>query len=523
MRCSRVSVRVPASSVAALAVLLALAARPAHAAPRPAPATLGADQAVAIVEKLPEVKAWSAYIERTTSGKVHSTMMVEPDEPVSLEGKRYWAVGFFEDRPEYLHRWQTFLVRVDGKEVLVESAATGDAMTLKEWRRKEKPMDRARERKTASLPAPRAGLLAEIERIQRELAGYQDGPIELYERPEYKQALARLWTLVERWAVDFLHNHPTAGGGEIAADLATLAGKTPWFSASAVPLEAEDGTVAVVALDAGFLGGTLFVLSSAQTDRSAALWSVRPLAEKNFALHDELGAWAYPVPGFHDGPLGGRALPLPAARSGRPRFLVDAITHPSMGLDMPGQVSVWEWTGSEAEPEFIQSYWTASAVQSVERVGDLVHIATKEQPKVFFSCGSCDDPKGTWTLRVTPDGVSDLGHAYEEPLLQLADALIARIARREDASSLAAPRVIARIGGLVRRLRADLQAGRANESRQASEPDDPYDGVRSMLGSWRVTGRGRRRILDLATDDWHLELTFEKRADSYYATAVGVL
>jgi hypothetical protein len=135
---------------AAFFVLLALMVQPAHAAPKPAPATISSDQATEIIWKLPEVKAWSAYILRTTQEKVHPALMVEPGEPVRVEGRRsrYWSVGFYEDQPDHTHRWDTFLVRVDGKEILVEDMTGGDPMTLTQWRKKEKPMDRVRETKS---------------------------------------------------------------------------------------------------------------------------------------------------------------------------------------------------------------------------------------------------------------------------------------------------------------------------------------------------------------------------------------
>jgi hypothetical protein len=380
-------------------------------------------------------------------------------------------------------------------------------------------------------PASRTTLAAAIDAAHARVASYQDGPVDRYELPEYRQALAELWTLLERRALGFLQARPAADGAAIAADLASLANKSKWFEPSAVRLGTGRGAAAVVAIDAGFSGGTFFVVSAGQIDRSAAAWSIRNLAEKNFARHNDLGAWAFLVAGVHDGPLGARVLPLPDARSGCPRFLIDAVTHPSMGLDMPGQVSVWEWTGSQAKPEFIQSYWTTVEVGGLERHGDLLRVPTKELTKTFYSCGSCDDPKGTWTLRLTPDGVSDLGHAYDEPLLGAADELLARVARREDASALAAARVVARLTSFVRELRQDRaqeaaqlrRQGGAQESEPASAPPDPYDGVRSMLGPWKVSARGNRRVLDLATDDWHLRLTFEKRGTAYYATAVAVL
>jgi len=66
-------------------VLLALLVQPAQAAPKPAPATISSDQATEIIWKLPEVKAWSAYILRTTQEKVHPALMVQPEEPVRVE------------------------------------------------------------------------------------------------------------------------------------------------------------------------------------------------------------------------------------------------------------------------------------------------------------------------------------------------------------------------------------------------------------------------------------------------------
>lgn len=131
---------------AALLVLLAVLVQPAHAAPpRSKAATITSDQATEIIWKLPEVKAWSAYILKTTKGKIHPALMVEPEEPVKIEGKQYWSVGFFEDQPEKYLRWETFLVRVDGKVILVENMVGGtEPLTLKEWREQEKPMDRAK-------------------------------------------------------------------------------------------------------------------------------------------------------------------------------------------------------------------------------------------------------------------------------------------------------------------------------------------------------------------------------------------
>jgi hypothetical protein len=74
-------------------------------------------------------------------------MMVEPQQPEAREGKYYWSVNYYENHPTHFHRWQTFMVRLDGKEILVDDVTTGEYRSLDDWRRKEKPMDRVRETK----------------------------------------------------------------------------------------------------------------------------------------------------------------------------------------------------------------------------------------------------------------------------------------------------------------------------------------------------------------------------------------
>jgi hypothetical protein len=331
------------------------------------------------------------------------------------------------------------------------------------------------------LSSERAALRSEVEKVRAEMASYEDGPVDRYERPQYRQGRERLWTLVERWTLGYLDAHPDADAGAITADLATLAGKQEWFTPSAVRLAGKrsgNHSAVVVSLEAGFSGGTFFIVAPTPARRFAVAWSIRPVAEMNYAFGNELGAWAFLVPAVHDGPLGGRVLPLPPTRTGRPRFLIDAITHAGMGMEVPAQLSVWEWTGNQAVQELIKSYRTTYDVHSIKRAGDL---------------------------------------------LKAADDLLSRVARGEDASALAAPGVIGELDELVRSLREDLQEReRDRDPREtAKEPPDPYDGLRSMLGSWRISPAGSRRALDLDTDDWHLVLTFEKRAGTDYATAVA--
>lgn len=220
------------------------------------------------------------------------------------------------------------------------------------------------------------------------------------------------------------------------------------------------------------------------------------------------------------GPLGGRVSPLPPARSGRARFLIQAIAHAGMGLAVSEQISVWEWTGSEAVPEFVKSYPTTDWRNNVVLAGDLLRIPTREITKIFYSCGTCDDPQGTWTLRVTPDGVTDLGHTFKEPLLKAADDLVDRLAHGVDASSLAAAEVIAQLEEMIGQMQADA---RSRPEERAETDKDPEKSLRGMM-TWRVRTAGGHRVLDISNDSMmHLLLTFEKRGGADYAIAVKIL
>jgi hypothetical protein len=350
----------------------------------------------------------------------------------------------------------------------------------------------------SSAPEGRAGLLAEIRRTTAEIERRQGGSVDHYAEPEYAREVGRFWDLAGRWTSEYLNAHPNASAQEIATGLATLAKD---LRPSAVRL--TQGAV-VVSIDWAF-HGTVFVVSRIPPHSFAVTWDIRTTASKG-PSQDELAAWTGTVPGVHGGPLGGRVLALPPARSGRPRFLIEAIEHALMGLEVPGQISVWEWTGSEAIPEFIQGYVT-TGVSAAKLQGDRIRIPTKESTRMFYTCGSCDEPQGAWTLRITPEGVTDLGHTFDEPLLKLTDDLLDHVAHHQDASSLASTAARA---SLVKIL-ADVR-----------EEEEPEDNLRlGMLMDWKVHVRGKDRLLDLQTDRAHLLLTIRQRFGKDYVTAAA--
>ena len=108
------------------------------------PAAITSERAEALVWALPEIKAWAKFIGAQSKGKARAMTIVEPEAPAIVEGKRYWSVSFGEDDGDHTHRWQTFMVGVDGGAILVDTDAPDEYLTLKQWRVREHPMDRIR-------------------------------------------------------------------------------------------------------------------------------------------------------------------------------------------------------------------------------------------------------------------------------------------------------------------------------------------------------------------------------------------
>jgi hypothetical protein len=377
---------------------------------------------------------------------------------------------------------------------------------------------------TAALDTDRTAVAQAMREAKNEIGGDDFQSFERYEDPSYIAALQHFWTLIARWTALYLDAHPAASAEEVKAELEGLDVSKQWLSATALRLGGRDNA-AVVSLDAGFAGGTFFVLALHGDQGYMTAWSIAPLAAKNFAARNEVGHWAYTVPGFHDGPLGGTVMALAPTDSGRPRFLIDALAHASMGLEVSAQLSIWEWAGSEARLEFIGDYQAHVETHEIKVDQNTIHVATKEVTEVFYGCGSCDEPHGTWNLRLTGKGVTDLGHAFDEPLLQLADQLLQRVARDEDASPLASAEAINALEEVAGDLEGDDDDTSSSTSStswdaQGETEEDPLRVFRGMLDSFSVSGPPTRRVLNLSTDTFHLLLTVVKRNGADYVVKV---
>jgi hypothetical protein len=128
---------------AAVLALCALTACKREAPPPPKPAAVEApaasvrtrEQAMAALLALPEVKAWSEQLEKSSHGKVHGAVIEDNPAPRVIDGKPYYQLSFVENRKQNVHRRASFLVAKSGDEILVEDTETDAVQSLSEWRR----------------------------------------------------------------------------------------------------------------------------------------------------------------------------------------------------------------------------------------------------------------------------------------------------------------------------------------------------------------------------------------------------
>jgi hypothetical protein len=100
------------------------------------------DKAVNALLALPEIRAWSAHIEKASGGRSHGAVMETAPEQRLVDGQAYFQLSFFENGPDAAHRWESFLVTPDGKRILVEDTAEGELLSLERWRKESAPMNR---------------------------------------------------------------------------------------------------------------------------------------------------------------------------------------------------------------------------------------------------------------------------------------------------------------------------------------------------------------------------------------------
>lgn len=357
---------------------------------------------------------------------------------------------------------------------------------------------------------------------QMNVKGPDGKPMEL-DDPRIAPLLKSGWQLAGEWAAAWLDERRGATRGELSHIFEGFAPKPQGvkskygnfleyndygFRGSAIRI-APGVYVAEASYGFWALTGTFMVVARDDSGKFQARWNIKDLAEKHYAERDEIGRWVHLVRrAYYNGPLTVKSLvPLSAAANGRARFAVDAFQGADGGTTLC-QLSIWEWNGEEARPLLIKQYEHGADFGYFDFDGTTFRISTKEPLETFWSCGMCADPQGVWTVRVTPNGVEDLGHRYLQPQIHWADELLALIGAGRDTGRLCEPRVRAAIDAWIRN--AKTQSG-----------DESFSW--GMLGDCRVLQRGRvSGKFDIQTEGGRLRFRYLLRGGRAYFTGVSI-
>ncbi|RJG25431.1 hypothetical protein D3872_02950 [Massilia cavernae] len=98
------------------------------------------EQAMSALMALPELKAWSAVIEKSSGGKARGALIEYDTKPRVINGKSYYQFSFVENSIDAAHPWESFLVAQQGDEILVDDFGTEKTLTLDQWRKEKQPM-----------------------------------------------------------------------------------------------------------------------------------------------------------------------------------------------------------------------------------------------------------------------------------------------------------------------------------------------------------------------------------------------
>lgn len=311
--------------------------------------------------------------------------------------------------------------------------------------------------------------------------------------PESPNLLARHWSLAGEFVAAWLNAYPLEGLSGVKAALLELAPQSQ-------PEYLQLGGETYLVVHPGPIGNVFIVTKLGGRYRVA--WSTAQVQKAQGKQAEVLAAWR-PENARHGdrGPYwaasgsAGSVIPrigkLPDDAKGRPRFYIDGTYAQSAGATVGAQISVWLWNGDSAEPLIVRPY-TVMLDQTVgtRLEGDLLKVRQKKFFRSFFSCGSCEERQTDWTVRLTPEGVEDVGEYSVVPDLDAADELFDRVIHNKSAADIAAPPAIK----AAERIVAEARAGRSEKQWK----EFPTLG---MMGEWIIQNNKNSKVLCLSVDD----------------------
>ncbi|QOY89206.1 hypothetical protein [Paludibaculum fermentans] len=268
--------------------------------------------------------------------------------------------------------------------------------------------------------------------------------------------LARDWTLAREWVTAWMDAHPADGMSGAKTAFEIIAPSEP----AQILVLTENSVLVTVP---GVIGNVFLV--SRENGRHRVAWSIDQAGDQPAKFARALEKWRAGPAGTFDGakrasvegptgPLVPMLGLLPEDRQGRARFYIDAAYAQAAGGSGTKQISVWVWDGQAARPLIIHDYrvtWFQSKFTRLE--GDLLKVHEKRQFRMFYVCAGCEERQIEWVVRVTPDGLEDLGETSSTPQMDAVDELFYRLTRGESAAAVATPAAIAAATSILQEAR----------------------------------------------------------------------
>jgi hypothetical protein len=202
---------------------------------------------------------------------------------------------------------------------------------------------------------------------------------------------------------------------------------------------------------------------------------------------------------------------LPSDAKGHPRFYIEGFYAQEAGGTGGEQITLWIWDGVTARLQLARYYLVMIDQKVGTRMeGDLLKVQQKKSFRTFFSCGECEEHQMDWIVRITPDGIKEIGEKSAVPELDAVDELFYRVINGESAPDIAAPAVIETATHIV-------------DNTREGESDKEWKEFRSlgMMGDWSVTKNKNGEVLCLETDNTDLVtgiFTLRPAGDGFFIT-----
>lgn len=325
----------------------------------------------------------------------------------------------------------------------------------------------------AGTPTPEDRVIAAAAALQRHTGdfGALDG------KPGDLDAWNGLWTAVQAYVANRLDHGVTAN--EIEKQAPAL---NSIYGGLTIVAIGQD--LYAASANAGPLGNVFLV--GKRSGRFTTVWDIRQSAMGNTA-------WGWNGEAARDKcrrcrPASGTVTALPPDARGRARFYIDAGYAQEMGATSGAQLSIWAFDGRKADVLLQKNYVVVADDENAPTdQGPLIRRHNKRDYRMLFACGSCLGRMMTWTVKVSPGGVTDLGETADIPEADAVDEVFFRLWHGKPVRGFADPAVIAQMTAIV-----------ANAKTRWTDPALTSIG---MVMDVSRTRQGARTILVFSTDN----------------------